>query len=458
LSDPDSSFTPIHLGGENPQCRIPEVQSKVSTFLLVMSMITGLLSTVICPRMGHLSDRYGRTRLLAFASIGGLAAELITILAVKFPDVVDYRWLILGSVFDGLTGSFTAGGILAQSYTTDATPPSKRAVSLGFLSACLFMGLAFGPVLAAEFVKLTGSLLSIFYVALGCHTFFVLFVGFVIPDSLSKRRQKLARENWAKEWELRIESMGYWLATAQTINPFEPLRNLWPTGPGTSRRLRLNLAVLGSSEMVIMGTGFAAGACIILYSEYIFGWGNYESSQFVSALSISRVFVLVILSPIVNYFGRVRPAARQRRESGLAPSEKATGPDRLDFWILRASLVAELIGVIGYITAPDERFFFVCGMVTALGGLGAPTIQAAITKSIPADQTGRVLGAIGVLHSLARSLGPVLINGIYAATVKTFPQAFFVLLFVLFFLVLLASFALKPSGNAHHCFRRVFNS
>src|SRR5690606_32140524 len=128
---------------------------------------------------------YGRRRMLIVCSMGGIICETITILAAKFPEMISYRWLLLGYFFDGLTGSFTAGSVLSHAYTSDCTPPSRRSVAIGYLHSCLFTGLALGPLIAGYLVEWTGSLISIFYILLGCHIFFVAFMAFVIPESLS---------------------------------------------------------------------------------------------------------------------------------------------------------------------------------------------------------------------------------------------------------------------------------
>ncbi|KAI7771996.1 hypothetical protein LZL87_011689 [Fusarium oxysporum] len=403
ILNPDVTFSAILLGSDNPQCNMPEVQKNAATFMLVMNLITGLLSSVVTPKLGYLSDRYGRTRLMALTSCGGLVAEFMTILVAKFPQVIDYRWLVLGSVFDGLTGSFTAGSILHQSYISDCTPPSKRAASIGYMHACLFIGLAFGPLLAGYFVKWTGSLLFTFCVVLGCHSMFVIVIGFIVPESLSMKKQLLAREKWDTEQELRAQTRRSLLSTIQTTNLFEPLKIPNPTGPGTSSAIRRNLVALALNDIIIFGISQATGAVIILYSEYMYGWGNFESSRFVSVLSLVRVVALMGIFPIINYFGRVRPAARKRQESLIVPAEKHYGAHNLDIWVLRAALTSDILG--------------------------------------------QLLGAVDMLLALSRILGPLLFNGIYAATVGTFPQAVFVLLASSYGISFLASFAVRPHGE-----------
>lgn len=440
------------------------MQSSVSTFILVLSVIVGLLSAYTAPKLGSFSDRYGRKYMMAICSAGGVVGEIVIILAAKFPDVIHYKWLILGSVVDGLCGSFTAGSVLSHSYTSDCTPPSKRSVAIGYLHACLFSGLAFGPLIAAYLVEKTGSLLSIFYITLGCHVAFILFVSLVIPESLSKRKQLVAREKHAKEQQAVAEppaifasrgggnvpfapQLDAFVHALRTVNPFGPLKVLAPPGPGNAR-LRRNLITLAAIDMVLLGAAMSSGTVTILYSQYIFGWGTVESSRFVSLTSTVRFLVLMAIFPVVNYVFRTRPNARRRRESGLQTSEKNAGADGLDIWVLRTALVSDVVGLTGYVFVRTAPLFVACGVITAFGGLGSATIQSAITKHVPPERVGQLLGAIGQLHALSRVFAPLLFNGLYAATVKRFPQAFFVLLSVLFLFVLLASFLIRPHGES----------
>lgn len=445
-ADPSFHASPI-MGADNPQCNDPEVQKKVAEFMLVMNLMIGTLSAITAPKLGKLSDRYGRRRLLAVASVGGIIAEGITILAAKFPKSVDYRWLVLGAFFDGLTGSFTSGSILGQSYVTDCTPPSKRAVYMGYLHACLFTGIALGPLLAGYFIKVTGSVLSLFYIVLICHATFATFVGFVVPESLSKRRQKIARDNHEKEKEARVHDAKPWLATLRNSHPFEPLAILWPTGPGTSTRLRINLIALAVTDAVIMGSMISIGAVLILYTKYMFHWDTFEISMFVSGLSSIRVIVLLGIFPLVNYWFRVRPRRRLEQVTGQAYVEKTSGADKVDIWTLRAALLSDTLGAMGYLLSRSQPLFVIGGMITAVGGLGSATIQSAITKHIPPSKVGQVLGAVGMLNALARVVGPLLFNGIYAMTVKTFPQAVFAMLLSLFSIGLLATIVVRPHSK-----------
>lgn len=441
LMNPNQHYPPIILGADNPQCNNDQVQKRVAAFMMVINFVTGLLAAMVVPKVGQLSDRFGRTRLLAICSGCGLMNEVITVLIGRFPNAVDYRWLIVGAVFDGLGGSFTAGGVLAQSYVSDCTPPSRRAVSIGYIHACLFGGLAIGPVLAGYLVKVTGNLFIIFYIAIGCHLFFITFVALFIPESVSKERQQLAQERWKQRNESELQGL---VPKPLYNHPFATMKVLWPTGRGTSSRLRRNLVSLAFTDMIIMTSMVSAGTVVILYSEFIFGWQTVETATFVSTISTVRVIVLLGILPMITHFFRTLPARRRAEQAGTTVVEKRNGADRLDLIILRIALISDAAGSFGYVFARSPGLFYVSGMMTALGGVGSATIGSVITKHVPHDKVGQTLGAVGMLHAIGRVIGPATFSALYAATVDIWPQAIFALLTTVFAIALAISLLVRP--------------
>lgn len=161
----------IIIGGdnnENEQCKDPRVHAQVSKFTMYMSLITGICSAITAPRLGSISDQYGRKPLIALSSLGLLTSEVFTILAGKYPDSFSVYTLLIGSFVDGICGSFLVAQAVSGSYAADCTPPEKRAVAFGYFQGCLFLGIAFGPALGGFLIKATGNVLSIFYIALVC--------------------------------------------------------------------------------------------------------------------------------------------------------------------------------------------------------------------------------------------------------------------------------------------------
>lgn len=428
---------PAIIGADNPQCQIPEVQALVSKFTLYANLIAGILSAIASPKLGALSDRYGRRRIIAISTMGMLIGEIITIITATYPDTFSVEWLLLGYALDGLCGSFTAAMALTHSYAADCTPPAKRNVTFGYFHGVLFTGIALGPVLAGYIIKATGQLLTIFYIALACHLIFVSFLLFVIPESLSKERQMAAREKHRIKMEGRPRRS--FISALKSANLLAPLEILYPTGEGSNSVLRRNLIFLAAVDTTVFGVAMGSMTVVVIYSEYMFGWGNFESSIFVSIVNTCRVTVLVIIVPLVTKFIRGRKGSVPQRNSGC---------DGLDLAIIRTAIVFDILGYIGFATARTGSLLILSGAIAAVGGMGSPTLQSSLTKHVPPDRIGQLLGATGLLHALARVVAPTVFNLIYALTVGKFTQTVFVCLAATFGVAFILSWFVKPHGKS----------
>ena len=413
--------------------RNDDIQKLATQFSTYVSLISGILSAITSPQIGTLSDRYGRIKLLAISSIGMLLSEILFIVAGSFPDTVSVYWILLGSVADGLCGSFTAALALGYSYAADTTPPAYRNVMFGYLYGCLFTGIAIGPIFAGYVVKLTGSLISVFYIALGGHLIFLSFLVFVVPESLSARRRQAAAE---KHRVSKAEDQRTWLQTLKSANLFAPLAILFPVGKGSSRALRSNLLLLAAVDTTMFSVAMGSMTVVIYYSEKMFGWGTLESSIFVSVVNTCRVTALILILPGLT---------RVVRKYIKSPK---SGSDIFDLSIIRTAIFFDTLGYIGYSLSRVGAVFVLSGAVAALGGVGSPTISSALTEHVPADRTGQLLGAMGLLHALTRVFSPTICNTIYSLTVKTVPQTVFYCLTATFGFAFVLSWFVQPNGKS----------
>ncbi|MCJ1295624.1 hypothetical protein MMC34_007187 [Xylographa carneopallida] len=469
ISEPGFTFLPVEIGIDNPQCNIAEVQALVANFTLYAALISGSLAAITSPKLGALSDRYGRNKVIAFTTCGMLFSEIITIITATHPETFSYYWLLLGFALDGLCGSFIAAMAITNAYAADCTEPSKRSVAFARFQGCLFTGIAIGPVIAGYIVKRTGDILSIFYIALGAHVFFLIFILFIVPESLTKERQLTARHKsevvgvgegfawtWASSWRRFSRSTGpnqsheadapattawTWASLLRHLSKggglFTPLSILWPSGPGSSRAVRRNLVFLAAVDTTMFGVAMGSLTVVLIYAGYRFHLDTYQQTVFLSLVNTCRVTVLILVLPLLVRLVR-GPASR-------APPPRASGSDSLDLAIVRVAIVFDIVGYVGYATASSGGMLVASGAVAAFGGMGSPTLQSALTKHVPADRTGQLLGAMGLLHALARVVAPTVFNRIYAVTVvRGFPQAVFVCLAATFGVAFVLSWFIRP--------------
>lgn len=424
------------------RCRIPEVQARVATFKLLMSLISGILAAVVAPKLGALSDRYGRTRMSVIVNTGMIINELITIVAATFSKQVSVWWILVGAIFDGGGGSFNASMALAHSYAADCTPYNKRNVVFGYFHGCLYTGIAAGPVIAGYIIKRTGKMIVMFYLASGCHMIFALMLLFIIPESVPKSRQLAAREKH-REAQSNQPTLALF-AKLRALNILEPLKILY--GPDAPPAVRRNLVLLASTDAIVFGLGMGASTVVLLYSNYVFGWQTWEQSKFTSIVNSCRVSCLLVILPTITHFYRKHQEKSKSRRV-LPEPDTPHGTDNFELSVIRTAIFADAIGFLGYGAAPTGQLFTLSGAITSIGGTASPTMQAALTKHVPKENVGQLLGAMGLLHSLGRAIGPFVFTGIYAATVSVFPQAYFVVLAAFFGVAWIVSWFVKPGGE-----------
>lgn len=401
-----------------------------------MNLLSGIFSAIVAPHLGALSDRYGRIKVLVSISFGAFTMEIITVIIGRHPTEISVYWMLLGAFLDGISGSFTTGMALAFAYASDCTPSERRNVAFGYFHGTLFTGIALGPLVSGWLINATGTVMSAFYLALACHVFYILFIALAVPESLSKERQLLAREKRRAAKEASPDKD--WASKLKSYNIFEPLWVLRPKGPGATRSLRRNLFVIAAIDTMMFGVAMGTMQILLIYSQYRFGWTPVTASMYLSSVNVCRVLGLVLLLPALTRIFR-GPMSQQ--------SIGHKGSDMLDINIIRGAVIFEFLGYIGYAFTPSGAVMFISGMVASLGGIGSPTLQSSLTKAIPADMTGQILGASGLLHALARVVAPTIFNLIYMKTVGIYAGIVFICLASIFLIILVLSWFLKPGGE-----------
>lgn len=434
---------------EIANCNIAEISGQIAKLSTSLNTITGVLAAVTSAKYGLWSDRRGRRYPLMITMIGSLANDLCYILVAKYYKNLTIYFLFIGAMCDGLTGSFMSAMAATYAYTTDVVPPQRRAVAFGYFQCCFYGGIAIGPTLGGYLVKKTNNVLIIFYLAMGVHIVFALYTLFILPESLSAVRQEVAnhKHRVAADQENRESSSSTVARTSSKVfaffNLYKALSVFFPkrARPVIKRNLRLLMAI-----DVCLLLNFGAFTIIILYGKFMFRWSDLQQGYLLSLIGGTRVLVLLAVLPVIVRFvrGKNTVAPPDHDHDAEHPPE---GADLLDLWLIRVSMVLEIIGFVLFASATSSGSYYTAGGVSALAGIGMPTLASVLTKHVPSTQTGHLLGAVALMQSLNRVFAPLLFGLLYAATVSTHPATCFLVLACMMGLGFLLSLALRPSTS-----------
>jgi hypothetical protein len=251
----------------------------------------------------------------------------------------------------------------------------------------------------------------------------------LVPESLQVA-DKDARPLLQRLKQYLQESFrGSWGERLKRVNPLRLLRVLSPSNANVEHSTQRNLLALASINAILFGAVMGAMNVMMLYSEFRFSWGNKESGIFLSTVNIFRTLATVVVLPLVitmsrRLFGFKRSSVGHHRSH--APGEDSAGSiTSLDIFLLRASIISDTIGYVGYAISPTGALFTLSGAIASLGAIGLATSEASMTKLLPAAQTGELLGALGLLQALARIVAPTVASLTYSWTTNTMPQLVF---------------------------------
>jgi MFS family permease len=149
--------------------------------------------------------------------------------------------------------------------------------------------------------------------------------------------------------------------------------------------------------------------------------------------------MLIVVLPIIIRIVR-GPASQALSTAGV-------GADNLEVWIIRLCPLIEMVGFISMSFARNSFQYYASGALTAMGGMGPPTLQSALSKHVAKEEVGRLLGALSLMGSLSRVVSPTVLNMLYSFTVKSCPQTVFYVLSGCMFLGFLLSWGIKAHGT-----------
>lgn len=278
-----------------------------------------------------------------------LAAFAFDYLLMGFaPNVA---WLFLGRAVAGVAGAVYSP---AMAYIADVSPPEKRAQSFGMVGAAFGVGFILGPAIGG----LLGSLgpRAPFFAAAALAGLNFLYGCFVLPESLPQERRR--KFEWSR------------------ANPLGTLMAL--------RRYPAVIAIAGAVFLWQLGHQVYPSTWAF-FAKIRFQWSELE-------IGASLAFVGVLMAFTQGYLtGKVVSRIGEYRAILLG-----VGSGVLSMLILAFA---------------TQSWMAYAGMAAGLfQGLAYPSMNAIMSKQVPANEQGELQGGVASMMSLTTILGPLIMT------------------------------------------------
>ena len=268
-------------------------------------------------------------------------------------------WLFLGRLVSGATAATVP---TAGAYIADVTPPEQRAARFGILGAAFGAGFVIGPAIGGWLGA--HDLRLPFWV---CGALSLLNFGYglvVLPESHPPERR----------------------VAVPLANPFAALRGMRALGRWAAVAFAFSLA----HEVL--------PAVFVLYPGERFRWDADTTGAALALVGVTSMIVNgALVSPLVARLG--------------------------ELGALRLALAAVGIGFVIYAVAPTGAVLAVAIPFVGVGGLFTPALQAILSRTVGADEQGRLQGVLGGLRGVTGMIGPLLFTQAYAASIGRFDGA-----------------------------------
>ncbi|AOW02349.1 YALI0C04796p [Yarrowia lipolytica CLIB122] len=478
---------------ENPAlCQTPLVQKKTARFQIVMETVQSLVAMITVTRLGELSDRIGRKPLLLWCGVCTVLNALIWLPCVLFGW--HYYTLVAGSFFTGLSGSVPMLMAMNHSYATDVVRSKHRAKVFGYMHGAIFAGAALGPFAVGRITRSWGIVAAMGF-SLSLQMVFLGIIFFLVPESRSKLKRKYSthfkrvnsrsrlagssgRNNSGvfaddtsgvrdpNKNKVRISIVEEASQSAPDLRTpdfsgnhssgnsdsdsgkkgrvsksvaavkehFESLSIL--SFSNRSRSTRINAWIILSIDAFMYCSQVGVVGLLVLYSGFRFKWGTEQTGNMISLMGLSKVLAVMLFMPVVmGILNRVFVT-------------RLNHIDMTDLFVIRLGMIVNCMGWFGVATATSGTLFLIAVASMSLSSTASPTLQSALVKYIDRKDTGRLLGALALLHHICSLLAPIVFTSIYTLTVDTRPELCFYIVSGIFASMFVATlFISHPSDD-----------
>ncbi|KAK7470521.1 hypothetical protein VKT23_001946 [Stygiomarasmius scandens] len=234
----------------------------------LMGSVFSILQFLVSPRIGALSDRYGRKRILLITMIGNILSALVWVTSSTFASYMLSR--VIGGLSEGNVQ-------LAIAILSDVTTPANRSKALAHVGIAFAICFCIGPPIGAYFASRPLPSINTFGIELNVYampalltlvllTVETLFLIFALPET---RGKGLRGKNEDKNTTEKATNGAVKTARADTVQ----------------KRIEL-LNSLGFVHFLFLGVFSGVEFTLTFLTFDLFDWNNTQNGKLIGSIGI----------------------------------------------------------------------------------------------------------------------------------------------------------------------------
>ncbi|KAI8826023.1 major facilitator superfamily domain-containing protein [Fimicolochytrium jonesii] len=427
-------------GTETTDCTLPAIVGPASEFgslLVTLVVLPSLITTLIA---GHLSDTYGRKKVVMVWMLGMIldcASQMFVLRSKTFGLVV----LAAGKFSLGICGGVAVPLMVIVASIADISPADERSRNLGILNGVAMVGMLLGTFIGGAVVKYTSSFELAFAMstvgAIITSLFYILFVPETKPvDIADPTTTPTAREPLCK----RLTNL--LLAYKRNLSRIPLLVVFAAIASSTERNVPTFL--------------------LPFYTAKVFGWTTWENSVYTMEHSALGAIANVVVLGFVDRWLRRRMSGELEYAplpAGVGagnPQEASDGEEvdeedprnkifnmRLALTQVRVYFAFCIVHSLLFAFADRSWMLFAIIPINCIGSLAALQIRNIVFELTPKEAYGMVNSVYDLLLSTSFMAVIKLFSAIFTATAANMPNASFFILAAVGGISMLASMAIR---------------
>ncbi|GJE98395.1 MFS general substrate transporter [Phanerochaete sordida] len=422
---------PGNLPPDREQCKF-DPTNNAFVIIGVHTTLMGVLSCLTAAWWGSLSDRHGRTRVIALCGLPFIDVAWLVLALCRSWVPLGHYLVAVGYVAQGLVGGTTALMAVMLAYIADCTDATSRTVMFSVFLGASYGGGTVGGPLGRSLVRLVHQPSTVFALSAFVQVCLSACSWSLIPESVPPEQlaEEQRRHAEARVGRRRRGAMGVVDVMSDVVRPLGvvcPERDRQASGRWS---LTLLAVAIGSFNVIASHSPYIA-----LYSSRL----HLPFNAFVDAMRftvLARNIYLAICFPLI-----ITALSRTSRLTSAPATVGASFTLNRTLAHVSAAFSAGIFAVFPLMTSVGG-----VAAVMVAGALGAGFNPAVLGLAVDvhaaragARETGKVFGALGVVRAFSADiLGPILIAAVYTGTLSTAPATLFVVASALMIIALIA--------------------